>query len=77
MVGYSPKATHTPTIWKVSAAGRSGRRDRGSYLLGNVFQMLADQVVAGGVEQNGKTPGVSEDDQMGLTGEKLDIENTK
>lgn len=47
------------------------------YLLGEVFHVLADEVVARGVEQNGETPWVSESDQMGLAGEEVDVKDAE
>lgn len=52
-----------------------GRAKIGSirYLLGQVFKMLLDQVVAPWVEQYRKAPRVTEGNQVGLSGVEIDI----
>lgn len=46
-------------------------------LLRNVFHVLPDKVIAGRVEQDGKTPWIPESDDMRLLGEELDVEHAK
>lgn len=46
-------------------------------LLSKIFHVLADQVVAGRVEEDGETPRVAEGDQMRLAREEVDIEDSE
>ncbi|KAH9810477.1 hypothetical protein Tdes44962_MAKER06010 [Teratosphaeria destructans] len=46
-----------------------------AYLLGNVLHVLADQVVAGGVEQGGEAPGIPKGHHVRLAGEEVDVED--
>lgn len=62
-MGYSPKATQTPVIYKQKSA-HVWTGDMCRYLLGHFLHVAHHEGVALGVEERGEAPRVLECDQV-------------
>jgi hypothetical protein len=62
----------------ISNIGKFAQSDADSNnLLGEIFHVLADEIVAGRMEEDGETPGVSKGDKVGLAREEVNVEDSE
>lgn len=60
-----------------SSQSRNSRADTSAYLLGQILKVLADQIIAGRMEENRKAPGIAESNQMRFSGVEVDVHDSE